>query len=91
MTTVHAIFENGIFRPTEPVDLEEATEVAFEPRVVPAIRNGELDDAHFISRPEPMTAEGLEAWLSEMASMSLGDSLPADWSRGDLYDEDEPR
>jgi predicted DNA-binding antitoxin AbrB/MazE fold protein len=34
MPTVHAIFENGVFRPTEPVDLEEATEVAFEPRVV---------------------------------------------------------
>jgi predicted DNA-binding antitoxin AbrB/MazE fold protein len=33
MTTVHAIFENGVFRPTEPVELPEHTEVDFEPRI----------------------------------------------------------
>lgn len=31
--TVHAIYENGVFHPTEPVDLPEATAVEFEPRV----------------------------------------------------------
>jgi predicted DNA-binding antitoxin AbrB/MazE fold protein len=31
--TIHAIYENGVFRPTEPVDLPEHTEVEFEPRV----------------------------------------------------------
>lgn len=34
MNTVHAVFENGVFRPTEKVDLPERCEVAFEPRLV---------------------------------------------------------
>jgi predicted DNA-binding antitoxin AbrB/MazE fold protein len=33
-STVHAIYENGVFRPVEPVDLPESTPVAFEPRVL---------------------------------------------------------
>ncbi|MFM7128058.1 MAG: antitoxin family protein [Isosphaeraceae bacterium] len=32
--TIHAVFENGIFRPVEPVDLPEKVEVEFEPRVI---------------------------------------------------------
>jgi len=32
--TIHAVFENGIFRPVEPVDLPDKVEVVFEPRVV---------------------------------------------------------
>lgn len=31
--TIHAIYENGVFRPIEPVDLPESTVVEFEPRV----------------------------------------------------------
>jgi predicted DNA-binding antitoxin AbrB/MazE fold protein len=34
MKTVHAIFANGVFRPTERVDLPESCEVEFEPRLV---------------------------------------------------------
>lgn len=32
--TIHAVFENGIFRPVDPVDLPDNVEVAFEPRVL---------------------------------------------------------
>jgi len=32
MKTIHAIFENGVFRPTQPVDLPEGCEVVVEPR-----------------------------------------------------------
>jgi predicted DNA-binding antitoxin AbrB/MazE fold protein len=32
-TTVHAIFENGVFRPVEPVALPESTSVELEVRV----------------------------------------------------------
>ena len=32
--TVRAIYENGVFRPTEPVDLPEKAQVEFEPKVV---------------------------------------------------------
>ena len=38
METVHAIYEGGVFRPTQPVPLPDKCEVEFEPRVV----NGEL-------------------------------------------------
>ena len=34
MKLVHAVFENGVFRPTEPVELPESCHVEFEPRVV---------------------------------------------------------
>jgi predicted DNA-binding antitoxin AbrB/MazE fold protein len=34
METIHAIFENGVFRPVVPVRLPEHCEVEFEPRVV---------------------------------------------------------
>ncbi len=37
MDTIHAIFENGVFRPVAPVQLPEHCEVEFEPRLV----NGE--------------------------------------------------
>jgi predicted DNA-binding antitoxin AbrB/MazE fold protein len=32
--TIHAIYENGIFRPTEPVNLPDKTPVEFEPKIV---------------------------------------------------------
>jgi hypothetical protein len=32
MKTIHAIYENGVFRPTEPVDLPEGSEVTIEPK-----------------------------------------------------------
>ena len=32
--TLQAVYENGVFRPVEPVDLPEHTRVEFEPRVL---------------------------------------------------------
>jgi predicted DNA-binding antitoxin AbrB/MazE fold protein len=34
MPTIRAIFENGVFRPLEPVDLPEGTLVVLEVRVI---------------------------------------------------------
>jgi predicted DNA-binding antitoxin AbrB/MazE fold protein len=34
MKTVHAVFEHGMFRPLEAVELPEKCEVEFEPRPV---------------------------------------------------------
>ena len=48
-TTIHAVFQNGVFRPVEPVDLPENTPVAFEPRV--------LIEAPQV--PAPSVSEGL--------------------------------
>lgn len=36
MKTIHAVFEKGVFRPTEQVELPERCEVEFEPRVLGA-------------------------------------------------------
>ena len=91
MATIHAIYENGVFRPTEPVALAESTEVAFEPRVIAVTGNGDLDDSHFISRAKPLTADERKRWMAEMALLSPGDTLPADWTRADIYEEDELR
>ena len=34
MNKIHAVFEDGVFRPTVPVELPDRCEVEFEPRVV---------------------------------------------------------
>ncbi len=34
MKTIHAIYEQGVFRPREAVELPERTEVEFEPKIV---------------------------------------------------------
>ena len=34
MKTIHAVYEKGVFRPHESVELPERTEVEFEPKVV---------------------------------------------------------
>lgn len=50
MKTIHAVFENGVFRPKEHVELPEKCEVEFEPRL---ISNGSaegvtLDDVYAV-------------------------------------------
>lgn len=34
MKTIHAVYEQGVFRPLETVELPERTEVEFAPRIV---------------------------------------------------------
>jgi predicted DNA-binding antitoxin AbrB/MazE fold protein len=34
MKMIHAVYENGVFRPTEPVDLPEHCRVEFEPKLL---------------------------------------------------------
>ena len=50
MTTIfHAIYENGVFKPTQPVDLPERCEVEVEVRQVKAERETpSLDDVYAI-------------------------------------------
>jgi predicted DNA-binding antitoxin AbrB/MazE fold protein len=44
MTRIHAIYEHGVFRPTEPVDLPEACEVELEARPVNGHGEAATDD-----------------------------------------------
>ena len=49
MKNVHAIYENGVFRPLGHVDLPDRTEVEFVPRPVGDSANGEdLDKTYAI-------------------------------------------
>jgi predicted DNA-binding antitoxin AbrB/MazE fold protein len=38
--TIQAIYENGVFRPVEPVDLPDRTAVEFEPRIRATLPDG---------------------------------------------------
>jgi predicted DNA-binding antitoxin AbrB/MazE fold protein len=44
MPVIHAVYENGVFRPKEPVDLPESSEVEVELRMVtPSSEEKQLD------------------------------------------------
>lgn len=46
MGTIHATYEEGVFRPNTPVDLPERCKVEFEPRIVsPAAADARALDA----------------------------------------------
>ena len=51
MKTVHAIYEHGVFRPTEPVDFPEGSRVVVEeepPAELPPIDDEGLDEIYAI-------------------------------------------
>jgi len=50
MKTIHAVYESGVFRPLETVELPERTEVEFEPRPVaqPEDHNNRLQGIYAI-------------------------------------------
>jgi predicted DNA-binding antitoxin AbrB/MazE fold protein len=43
MPVIHAVYENGVFRPKEPVDLPESSEVEVELRIVTPSGERQLD------------------------------------------------
>jgi predicted DNA-binding antitoxin AbrB/MazE fold protein len=57
MTKIHAIFENGVFRPIEPVKVEEGTRI----------------ELSFEETPNPTPGEGLRrsfgAWSADAAEL----------------------
>jgi predicted DNA-binding antitoxin AbrB/MazE fold protein len=83
MPVIHAVYENGVFTPTEPVALPDSCEVEFEPRLV---GNRPPATPVFLSDPDS-SPEDARRLLDEMAAMGSGHALPADWSRADLYDD----
>jgi predicted DNA-binding antitoxin AbrB/MazE fold protein len=48
-TAIHAIYENGVFRPVQPVDLPDRCEVEVEVRSIKAeLQRPSLDDVYAI-------------------------------------------
>ena len=43
MSTIRAVFENGVFRPTGPINLPERCLVEFEPRPVDKVSGEDVD------------------------------------------------
>ena len=43
MGTIHAVFENGVFRPLEEIELPNGAKVEFEPRVIQAPQAGQRE------------------------------------------------
>jgi predicted DNA-binding antitoxin AbrB/MazE fold protein len=81
MTVVRAVYENGVFKPTQPVALPEATEVEFVPRLV-----NQSVELTFISDPN-LSIEEFEKLLDEIAALPPTKVLPPDFSREDIYDD----
>jgi predicted DNA-binding antitoxin AbrB/MazE fold protein len=49
MSSVHAIYKNGVFRPVGSVDLPDPCEVEFEPRLVQSTAAGDgLDEIYAV-------------------------------------------
>jgi predicted DNA-binding antitoxin AbrB/MazE fold protein len=76
MSTIHAIYENGVFRPTTPVELPEGSEVTIEPVAAP--RPSDPAFAHL----DPGLA-GTYAILSERYDSGQSD-------RAERHDEHQP-
>lgn len=45
---IHAIYEDGVFKPTEPVNLPENSEVEFEIEVADDSQQPSLDDVYAV-------------------------------------------
>jgi predicted DNA-binding antitoxin AbrB/MazE fold protein len=83
MGTIHAVYEDGVFKPTGPVPLPDSCEVEFEPRVVaapgvapPALRSNDRLTA------EEWVAEW-RAWAAAMPNRPVS----LDDSRESIYDD----
>ncbi|MGL4513888.1 MAG: antitoxin family protein [Lacipirellulaceae bacterium] len=63
MKTVQAVFENGMFRPTEPVELPENCRVEFVPIVV-----GEPDDPRHRERVEQILSARFTSGQGDLAA-----------------------
>lgn len=46
MKTIRAVYENGVFRPLEPVDLPDRTEVNVEPHTADTNRASEMGSVY---------------------------------------------
>ncbi len=59
MKTIHAVYEKGVFRPLEAVELPDRTEVEFEPRPVSQLDDptGGLDGIHAVLQERYQSGE----------------------------------
>lgn len=66
--TIHAIYEHGVLRPLETIDLQEGVEVEIEIRAVNLAKG---PWTRFVERIEPLTEEQYESLKRESARRPL--------------------
>jgi predicted DNA-binding antitoxin AbrB/MazE fold protein len=83
MPVIHAVYENGVFRPTEPVDLPESSEVEVElRRVTPRSDEKRLDtiytilEERFESAYTPAPSSSWSARTQQPGAPTAQPSLP---------------
>lgn len=64
MKPVHAVYEKGVFRPTEPVDLPEQSQVVFEPRLVEV----GVEQAEPMAKVYEVLSRNYDAGMSDLAA-----------------------
>ncbi len=90
-TAIHAIYENGVFRPVQPVDLPERCEVEVDIRAVNRESpDGNLDDANGVrGRCYSAHTKDMALRPNELEIESnLGDELQAVWESCSTADWD---
>ena len=71
-TTVHAIFENGVFRPVEPISLPESTSVELEVRM-PDEQRTESPMSEGLAKVYAILGERYDSGHSDTAARHNGD------------------
>lgn len=77
MGPIHAIYENGVFKPTEPVSLPEFAEVVVMPCAAPAPASDLPEE-----NPEPTALQRAIAWAESLKNRTP-EQLEADRRRID--------
>ncbi|HEX7376098.1 MAG TPA: antitoxin family protein [Pirellulales bacterium] len=80
---IHAVFEHGVFRPIEPVNLPELTHVEFEPRVVADATKAPSS----FWQPKPLDELAAEQGVTPATDLdAIADLWPADDDPDQLFD-----
>ncbi|TWT87745.1 hypothetical protein Mal64_32880 [Pseudobythopirellula maris] len=69
MPTIHAIFENGVFRPVEPVELPAGARVEFEPRLT----QGDVADGHTLGNGQAPDTASIYTILEQSVETGVSD------------------
>ena len=78
---IHAVYESGVLRPLEPLNLAEKKLVT----VTIVDETQAENEAPFLPDPAPLSDDDFERMLDELASGTALPHLPADFSRADVY------
>jgi predicted DNA-binding antitoxin AbrB/MazE fold protein len=80
---IHAVYESGVLRPLEPLNVPEKKLVT----VTIVDETQANKEAPFLPDTAPLSDDDFERLLDELASGPALPHLPADFSRADVYSD----